>query len=39
MKIIEFGKDFTEDHYFKHVGIYQGRCFWHNLRDLLVKLK
>ncbi len=36
---IEYDKDFKWDKYFKQVGIYQGRSFWHDLRDLVVNLK
>ena len=36
---LECNKDFTWDQYFKQVGIYQGRSFWHDLKDLVAKLK
>jgi hypothetical protein len=36
---LEFDRDFIWDKYFKQVGIYQGRCYWHDIKDLVVKLK
>jgi len=39
MKFITWNKHFIWDQYFKDVGIYQGRCHWHDLKDLVMKLK
>ena len=37
---MELETEFTTwDQYFKQCGIYQGRCWWHDLSDLIVKLK
>ena len=32
-------KDWTWEKYFKQVGIYQGRWWWHDLYDIITKLK
>ena len=33
----QFDKDWTLDKYFKQTGEYQGRCYWHDIRDWLKK--